>query len=526
MNRALVQQYIEKHANKGVFELDLSNPQDMTFYMSQAETAGMDTQMLAISASIMQAALKVAKMAGTTLGNFGKSGSVFPVHGITNFTTADGIKYGASAITSLPSVAVNVTQTLGIFDENAVPLSPIKFNKHYNTGANCQIDNVGTYSNTRSLNKAVTTIYTFSQTIGPTTMFAAEIVRTFSYPNHIQDGNPKDINKNGIIKICLTRNSPDCDYWHDYGGTVSIPVKGSILYYDNIDVDGQGKPLNAHSNIYIIRQRQGGSPINPQDGNIFFQSPNTTVSGATINWNLDWLKLNKVDFTSGEMVYYVFSLTVQTKGKAVVSYITNAPSSIVDPMPLNVQRIKPMQIVYGCLGENTMITMEDGSQKPIQNIDAGEWVRSRYGKKLRVEHSTTGTEDDYLNIFYGEEGQSIVSSTGHPFVTTQGIVLAKELEAGIELVGPEEKLHTIREVTTHQDEINVYNLHLSTNFPAEELEEDESIMYANGVLVGDTVMQEIHEEKFHQREVNILDALPDEWKEDFKRFQQQQNRTD
>lgn len=120
-----------------------------------------------------------------------------------------------------------------------------------------------------------------------------------------------------MIKICLTRDDGDCDYRtsYDQDGTVKVPIKGNITYFGKIDLNN-GQAVNATNTIYLIRTCAGGDPITPLGGYNIFNSPATRINGDNISWDLNWLKFNRVDFESGEQVYYVLKSRSMWKAAA------------------------------------------------------------------------------------------------------------------------------------------------------------------------------------------------------------------
>ncbi len=266
------------------------------------------------------------------------------------------------------------------------------------------------------------------------------------------------------------------------------------------------------SSIYLIRTRAGGSPIQPYAGFDFFAKENSSTQGNKLSWDLKWLKFKKADFDSGETVYYVFKLVVSVSGKSVAAFITNAPdNSIPGQQFLNTVQIKPMRIVYGCLGENTKIRMADGSEKAISAIRPGDSVRTRGNHALQVEDVTSGLEQHAVEIsVQNGSGQQtrVIASPGHPFVTPAGVVLARELSVSARLITGEGE-GEITHIAPVDGEITVYNLQLSA------AETDANCMFANNILVGDIQMQRNYEDEFASRPMNILSQLPAQWHEDF-----------
>ena len=513
----IISSVINKYANTGVFIINTNDPLLVKFYDIQLALAGISLVRYP-NFSQLWVNNKLARHAVSSLA-MGDSDSAQQVHSIVSLDSTDGQTFSANAIGSLPVSAVNITQTLGIFDESGSPTGTVQCKKNYIYTANCPIQADGTFpASLKQTRYPVNIIYTFAQTVNNQTVYGAEIVTTQSYPKLIQNDSPADLNKNNLIKICLARKENDCDYFNSFDGNVTVPIKGSVTYFGNIDLNN-GKPINAYNSIYLVRERQGGDPITPASNFNFFDDAKTRINGNVLSWDLDWLKFKRPDFESGERVYYIFKVTLQIEGASVASFITNAPGQF-DPEQrfLNTNTLKPMQITYGCLGKGTPILMQDGKEKAIDDILIGEWVQSQDGRALRVEDVITGAEQNYLEIEVRNScGQlkTLITSLGHPFCTTTGVKLASELTLTSRLLTTESDCG-INRINKQHGEIEVYNLHLSTDDPIKDLTESNSTMYAAGVLVGDSTMQYHYEEAYHHRSVNILNQLPEEWRQDYQ----------
>jgi hypothetical protein len=517
-DQEIVKQVIDKYANTGIFLIHAEDKLLTEFYAIQISLAGISEK----NAPQLMKLWHETKQSQVTRGSLKQAftENAKPVHSITSLASQDGSNFSAEAIGSLPVSATNVTQTLGFFDGQGSPAGKVALNQNFVKTSNCSIQASGQYSeNLEKTDFPVNIIYTFAQTINGTTLYGAQIVSSQSYPKSIINIAPTDVNGNQEIKVCLTRNTGDCDYIHDYGGELKLPIQGSITYFENIDVQAN-QPVNASNSIYIIREREGGDPVTPRNGFNLFTQPNTHIDGDTLSWNLDWLPFNPPDFNSGEMVYYVFEVTLQIQGRPVVSYISNAPKSLVPGQQvLNTYPIKPMQIVYGCLGEKTLILMADGKERVISDIQEGDWVCSQDKRKLRVEQVIKGFEDNALILHIAIKGQkdhTLVTSPGHPFVTSEGVVTAQELTLESRLVCQSGEAN-IKAINTVDGKTTVFNLHLSTD-NTRELTKDNRTMYANGVLVGDSVMQRHYEDEFQLRPENLLAQLPKEWHQDLKYY--------
>jgi hypothetical protein len=511
--KSVVKNVINNYGNKGVFIIDPGNTLLVNFYDIQLKLSGLA---YANSRQFSQCWENAKKLKGST-GQLSQAAndSVTPVYSIVRVDSTDGKNYRADAVGSLPVSANNVTQTLGLFDGDATNVGPVKYTQNYVNAADCVIGAEGVYPDSdKKADFPVTVIYTFAQTINNMTVYGAEIITTQNYPQEIYNESPQTIHNPNEIKICLTRVEADCDYSQPYegGGIVSVPVKGYITYGGNIDVSG-GKPVNGMSSIYLIRTRAGGNPITPYPGFDFFDPKNSTIAGNNIKWDLNWLKFNKVDFDSGEMVYYVFKLILSVSGKSIAAFITNAPKDIVPGQQLlNTVTIKPMKIVYGCLHENTQITMTDGSEKIISAMRMGDRVKTVNNGELTVENVTTGQEQHCIKIITQAADNnilSVVASPGHPFITSSGVIIARELKSGDKLLTLKGESIVI-DIQPQPDEATVFNLQLSGE------KRDENMLYANNILVGDIQMQRFYEDEYYRRPENILSQLPEEWHEDYQ----------
>jgi RecA/RadA recombinase len=108
----------------------------------------------------------------------------------------------------------------------------------------------------------------------------------------------------------------------------------------------------------------------------------------------------------------------------------NLPCFIINHVYSTMELYSKVVIPGGCLGKDTMITMFDGSLKPIQTIQEGDLVKTLEGAKpvTHVWNPDTlleGTPECYEIEF--EDGYKVICSDKHPFLTEQGWVPAKDL---------------------------------------------------------------------------------------------------
>ncbi|HBK4766934.1 TPA: hypothetical protein LLS86_000424 [Serratia liquefaciens] len=511
--QSVVKNVIGKYSNTGLFIIDPADPLLVRFYDIQLKLAGLTSGYSPQFTQCWQETKRLKRSGGRL--SEASNGSSQPVYSIVRLDSTDGSNYRADAIGSLPVSAANVTQTLGLFDGEAVNVGAVNHNQSYVYAADCTLSANGVYPASQiATDYPVTVIYTFAQTIDRDTIYGAEIITTQSYPKDIYNESPRSIINPNEIKICLTRDEPDCDYRNTYDGSVRVPIKGNITYLGQIELSG-GQPVKASNTIYLIRTRAGGDPVTPLGNYNIFNSPNTRINGNNISWDLDWLRFNQVNFDSGEWIYYVFKVILNVEGKSIVAFITNAPKEIEpDQRFLNTVQLKPMRIVYGCLAGDSKILMQDGSEKLISAIDIGETVLSKNNNPLRVEAVTRGQEHHYLEISVRNSAgniRKITASLGHPFITPSGVVIARELTSSSKLITLDGESEIVS-IVQQQGDLKVYNLQLSSD----DEHYTDNCLYANGILVGDIQMQRVYEDEYHQRPANILSKLPKEWHQDYQ----------
>jgi len=90
--------------------------------------------------------------------------------------------------------------------------------------------------------------------------------------------------------------------------------------------------------------------------------------------------------------------------------------------------------IHGCFREDSLVTMSDGTQKPIKDIVVGEKVKTYDVDKGLFTHSDVEgvlvqDETDQLDWFELEfdNGQTLVCTEDHPVLTTDGWIKARDL---------------------------------------------------------------------------------------------------
>ncbi|MDD2400849.1 MAG: hypothetical protein PHI90_08325 [Clostridia bacterium] len=528
-DRRDIEHIISKVHNNHFMHFDLSDEKQYRFYKRQLELAGFSAgRHKQLFKSVEEGREEHIKNGGAeNQPAMGVNKNAAPVNVVTQINTVDGQNYSASALSSIPGGADTTIMTLGLYDENYNLLGPVKKVMNCNKEKVVALDASGSFSSAiptggRQFYAIATYQY---EIIGEGTYKGVVPVSTYNFPKETKNVSPTQMvthTSGRLIKVCLTRNDGDCDYWKRWSGMVEIPIKGSIEYFDNIDpilYDGQGKPTNASWVIQIARTDEGGNPIEPPSSFEFFKDTNTKISGKILSWDLGWMKFAPPNFDSGDRVYYIFSVTVQTGGKDVTTFITNAPSEkIPGSTSLNTTEIAPMEVVYGCLATGTKVRMADGSEKNIENIKVQEKILSNNdGVVLTIENTVIGTEEKPMIRLKDDKGHSLLLTDGHPVVTASGVLLAKELKVG-DVVINEEGVGRLTEIVAETYADKVWNLHVGIPEDGIVLTNQNRTHFANGILVGDGVMQRVYEKKYKEDINNILKTVPEKWLQDYLNY--------
>lgn len=526
---------ISRSRNNEFMLFDFSDDKQYRFYKRQLELAGFSADRYnQLFKSIEDTRTRgLQKDASDTNGfSMRQNSNTEWVNVITQINTTDGLNYSASALSSIPGGTVITTMTLGIYDENYNLLGSVSkimdcTEKVVTLTAHGKF-NTAMPSEGRQLYAIAT--YQYELPNGGGTVKGVVCVSTFNIPKEIRNISPTQLvahAKQKLIKVCLTRDDGDCDYKKKYEGKVEIPIKGSIVYFDNIDpieYDGQGKPSNASWTIQIARTDEGGNPITPPEEFEFFKDINTKINNNILSWDLGWLKFAPPNFNTGDRVYYIFNVTIRTNGKDVTAFITNAPSDYVPGSTFfNTLTIAPMEVVYGCLAAGTKVRMFDGTEKNIEEIKVQEKIISNQkGIGLTVENTIIGTEDKPMMRIFDDKGHSLLLTDGHPVITDSGVLLAKQLKVGDNVI-TEDGIGKLTEILTEFYDGQIWNLHVGVPEDGIELTDQNRTHFANGILVGDGVMQRIYEKKYRQDMKNIVKKVPEKWIQDYYNYLEDQS---
>lgn len=136
---------------------------------------------------------------------------------------------------------------------------------------------------------------------------------------------------------------------------------------------------------------------------------------------------------------------------------------------------------WGCLAEGTKILMADGTEKEVQNIDAGESIINSKGETVKVTNLITGTEE-YIYRTYTESGRLISASLLHPFAAERGDLLLRDFDGKTMLKvknGDQYVYEAVINCYPEKYEGNVYSLELEDSGKEKSIIADGFVTYDN-----------------------------------------------
>jgi len=356
--------------------------------------------------------------------------------------------------------------------------------------------------------------------------------------------DPTDaLGADGRIHVCMERRWTDCDYDVMGWGQLRMPLKGSFTLsdpsytsgyrFDEGFINTQYKSgLKQGGSIYItLTNVGGGCDVDPAK-NVYFNMRNfwnnafVENSGKTLRWDLSGTNVAVFDPSCRqyqESVILAMDLSVPwvfgTSTGIQPTYISNKPTIPVPQAPSYIIPY-PIKITNSCLAAGTEIALPDGSVRPIEAIASGEQVFSPFASKgsaLTVTDVAKGTESVPMVRIEDEKSRTLLMTEMHPLpVPDRGVVLAKHLRVGDTVMtrtGPSKLVRVTRE----QFNGTVHNLKVGTTDEKKGLGEDQTVVYANGFLVGDGQIQSKYEAAdLEARQVARRAKLPMRWHSDYQ----------
>lgn len=358
---------------------------------------------------------------------------------------------------------------------------------------------------------------------------------------------PADVTGDACVSVCLNRTwTGDCDY--DLTGTPTafkLPLKGSVSLnttgytFDDSKInqfkagtaqDSNGNPDPGGQIRVVLTNVGGGCNVDKnqalQAGMVaFWNSTTLSANKKTLSWDMTGANAALFDDSCRQIqdqVELSMNLKLPYKNSYGVAQLHNLfLTNNATAKPENKVFPACLKITNSCLAAGTLIEMPSGALSPIESIKSGDQVHNPYDRSdlaLTVADTAKGFETVPMVRIVDEDGRSLLLTEMHPIqVAERGMVMAKYLTVG-DVVTTKEGPRRLSQVTREKYDGTVYNLKVGSGEETKALGADQTVMYANGFLVGDGQIQSKYEsiELANARQMNGPVRLPARWRADYQ----------
>jgi hypothetical protein len=340
---------------------------------------------------------------------------------------------------------------------------------------------------------------------------ARHVARVLPPPKSIAATAPNN-SQNRKTVLCLNRGAPEpgwpapCDFGpftqanNDGGWAVVVPLAGTIVMpYPLALKDGK---IDATLTVTAINT-QNGTPCTGQRNDLGQQVlAQSTVSGTdTIKWSIltdKALIFGKTCYQphSG-LAFNMFWQSVKvTPPSGNPISVTAIISNTIEQGSANTLVINNVDVQFGCVPVGTLVTLADGSAKPIESIERTDLVRGADGKPWQVLNLIGGDDREVIEVT-AEDGTVARMTAEHPVITGRDDtgrlrwITASHVRVGMPLLTTkgDSKVTTVERRPYGG---KVYNIVLRPQ-GSDLTPQLGASFYADGLLVGDQTMQGLAE---------------------------------
>lgn len=342
-------------------------------------------------------------------------------------------------------------------------------------------------------------------------------------------------------KICLSRTSSDCDYNLLGMWTLQIPIQGKLTidsgaYTFDVDkivkyatgtaTDGNNNP-DPGGDLYVSLTWIGGGCATQVDANNnillpmqnFWRTVTLSADKKTLSWDMTGSRIANFSNNCQQVspIYLTLQFTAPwvtvtgVHGQQFLTF-TNNPN----PPATEYYKFVPITIINSCMAAGTQIKMADGRLLPVESVKVGDRVFSPKSphSTLTVTDTSKGTEPIPMVRILDEAGRSLLMTEMHPVhVVNKGMVVAKNLLVNDQLLTQGGSTRLVR-ISREQYAGNVYNLKLGAPGEVTGTVEDQTVLYANGFLVGDSQIQTKYD-RLEREPKKLARKFPSQWRSDY-----------
>lgn len=301
------------------------------------------------------------------------------------------------------------------------------------------------------------------------------------------------------IKVALNRKDNTVDYDYESG----TDAKRNVRMF--LDIAGKAVLMEQHkfsslSDIDITLNMPGYGTIfylNSIENNQIIVSDDK----KNIHWQLDndWKNIIPGSANGGKIrssfdMKICYNCICGRKHRIIVSSEDYPPYKDYKFY----KQIPYINILWGCLGEGTLISMKDGTKKPIEKIVIGDTLITDNGSTTTVTNVVTGIENKIHHLKL-ESGEEILATSTHVFVSKKGLIQVANICSTTELLKEDGTFSHV--LYCYEDDYarTVYSIDTEMG----------KLFFANGIASGTHMDQGriVHEDRNHSLRFNpLLDA--------------------
>jgi hypothetical protein len=329
------------------------------------------------------------------------------------------------------------------------------------------------------------------------------------------------------IKIGLGRptGAPDCDYWYNEPNiqqpNIRLPLKVTQKFQSNIKQPLWPSNITNPPTIYQIKLSTGGvtQPIS-----MAAIQAGITANGDTLSFTFPFNNNVAVDksvqfgaaaWANDTTLLTMISLGVKTETSNnefvwVNLYGSETPPWAYSPAP-GMYQMYPNFYTWHCVVAGTEILLANGKTMKIEDITGGEKVKIGPKGEVFTVVDTFGTnKEDEVLLVRTQDGHHLRITHMHPVLTSDGLVAARDLTEGDELL-TDRGTSLIQSISRNHYSGMVYGFSVGAT-PEEEARftNDNTCYYANGVLIADNRVCVEYVKSYKKRLTTVLARIPKE----------------
>lgn len=235
-------------------------------------------------------------------------------------------------------------------------------------------------------------------------------------PYNNQDGNEPS---EGEIIVAYNRTEAQCHEGQiDYSYIDARDKNGLQKVFLDISFDvsiKEGYSFNGLVDYCAVLRCAGFGDIIYRNNNVQYNNQ-PQDNAVTITFNSSWENTIPQSVMAGNRQHLLnanITLNVKSQDANKKVHVVLGDASI-DVQSNNIINVLPIHLFWGCLAEDTMILMSDGSQKPIRDIKIGDKIRNASGKSVAVSRVIEGEKEIIYHIST-YSGVSVMATLLHPF---------------------------------------------------------------------------------------------------------------